>query len=81
MRGDYKSRQEALHILRNDGVISANEWRALENMNPIDGEEGAAYLVNGNMIPVALAMKGGAAALKPQPDPPGADQPKGDDDQ
>jgi len=74
MRGDYKSRQEALHILRNDGVISANEWRALENMNPIDGDEGAAYLINGNMIPVALAMKGGAASLKQT-------EPKGDDDQ
>lgn len=79
MRGDYKSRQEALHILRNDGVISANEWRALENMNPIDGDEGTAYLVNGNMIPVALAMKGGAAALKPLPDTPADNEPEGDD--
>lgn len=73
MRGDYKSRQEALHILRNDGVISANEWRSLENMNPIDGEEGDAYLVNGNMIPVKLAMQGGAASLKQEPK-------EGDDD-
>ncbi len=79
MRGDYKSRQEGLHIQRNDGVISANEWRAMENLNPIDGEEGDAYLVNGNMISVAMAMKGGVAALKSEPDPSDDNQPKGDD--
>lgn len=73
MRGDYKSRQEGLNILRQNGVINANEWRAMENMNPIEGDEGNAYLVNGAMIPVALAMKGGAAALK-------TEEPKGDDE-
>ena len=73
MRGDYKSRQEGLHIQRQDGVISANEWRAMENMNPIEGDDGNAYLVNGNMIPVTLAMKGGAASLK-------QDQPKEGDE-
>jgi HK97 family phage portal protein len=64
MRGDYKSRQEGLHIQRQDGVINANEWRALENMNPIEGEVGTAYLVNGNMISVDMAIKGGIAGLK-----------------
>jgi HK97 family phage portal protein len=64
MRGDYKSRQEGLHIQRQDGVINANEWRALENMNPIEGEVGTAYLVNGNMISVDMAIKGGITGLK-----------------
>lgn len=68
MRGDYKSRQEGLHIQRQDGIINADEWRAMENMNPIDGPEGKVYLVNGNMIPVELAMKGGAASLKQKGD-------------
>jgi HK97 family phage portal protein len=50
MRGDYKSRQEGLNIMRQNGIINANEWRELENFNPIEGEEGSIYLVNGNMI-------------------------------
>ena len=36
--------------------MSANDIRALENLNPISEEEGGnAYLVNGNMIPISLA--------------------------
>ena len=49
MRGDYKSRQEGLNIMRQNGVINANEWRELESFNPIPTEEGTLYLVNGNM--------------------------------
>ena len=36
--------------------MSANDIRALENMNPIPEEEGGnTYLCNGNLIPVGLA--------------------------
>lgn len=49
MRGDYKSRQEGLQIQRRNGVISANEWRALEDMNPRDDDGGEQYIVEGNM--------------------------------
>ncbi|MGG0754284.1 phage portal protein [Brevibacillus laterosporus] len=60
LRGDYKSRQEGLAIMRQNGVINADTWRSLEGMNPIDGPEGKEYLVNGNMIPVTVAAsKGG----------------------
>lgn len=60
LRGDYKSRQEGLAIQRQNGVINADEWRDLEEMNPIGGDEGLAYLVNGNMIPASHALnKGG----------------------
>ena len=55
LRGDYKSRQEGLAIMRQNGVINSNEWRELEEMNPIEGEAGSAYLVNGTMIPVTTA--------------------------
>lgn len=73
LRGDFKTRQEGLATQRQNGIISANEWRALENMNPIDGEDGDAYLVNSTMIPVTQAMKAQppnsgatrAVALKP----------------
>lgn len=56
MRGDYKSRMEGYAIARQNGWMSANDIRELENINPMSDEEGGnAYLVNGNMIPVNLA--------------------------
>ena len=58
MRGDYKSRMEGYAIARQNGWMSANDIRALENMNPIPAEEGGdAYMVNGNMIPITAAMQ------------------------
>lgn len=58
MRGDYKSRMEGYAIARQNGWMSANDIRQLENQNPIPAEEGGdAYLVNGNMISITTAMK------------------------
>lgn len=37
LRADFKTRQEGLNIQRMAGVISANEWREAEHMNPRDG--------------------------------------------
>lgn len=72
LRGDRQSRQTALHTMRNDGIINANEWRALEDMDPIEGEAGEAYLIQGAMITVDKAIEGppapvaGNQAEKPQ---------------
>ena len=56
MRGDYKSRMEGYAIARQNGWMSANDIRELENQNPIPAEDGGdAYLCNGNMIPIKLA--------------------------
>ena len=49
LRGDFKSRQEGLQIQRRNGVISANEWRALEEFNPRTDDGGNAYIVEANM--------------------------------
>lgn len=49
LRGDIKSRYEAYSIGRQNGWLSANDVRELENMNPVDG--GDVYLVPLNMIP------------------------------
>jgi phage portal protein BeeE len=57
MRGDYKSRQEGLSFQRQNGIINGDEWRELEEMNPIGGAVGTTYLVNGNMISVETAAK------------------------
>jgi HK97 family phage portal protein len=46
-RGDLKSRYDAYNVGRNGGWLSANEIRALENMNPIEG--GDDYLQPLNM--------------------------------
>ena len=58
-RGDFKSRMEAYHIGRQDGIYSANDIREKEDMELLSEEDGGnAYLVNGNMIPIKLAMQG-----------------------
>lgn len=40
VRGDLKTRTEALATWRRLGIISANEWRELEDMNPIGASSG-----------------------------------------
>lgn len=57
LRGDSKARADMLHLMRQDGVINADEWRELENMNPQEGGQGKYYLVNGNMISPETASK------------------------
>lgn len=39
LRGDAKSRAEALAVKRQNGIINANEWRELDEMNPVEGGE------------------------------------------
>lgn len=40
LRGDFKSRQEGQQIMRQNGVINANDWRENENLNPISEDDG-----------------------------------------
>jgi HK97 family phage portal protein len=48
LRGDFKSRQEGLKIQREMGVISADDWRERENMNPLpEGQGGGNYWQQG----------------------------------
>lgn len=56
--GDVKARSEALQIQRQNGVINADEWRELENMNPIGGGQGKFYLVNAAMTSAKAAEAG-----------------------
>ncbi|HHX60627.1 MAG TPA: phage portal protein, partial [Epulopiscium sp.] len=51
LRGDYSSRMQGYSIGIQNGFMSPNDVRALENMNPIPDEEGGnTYMVNGNML-------------------------------
>lgn len=48
-RGDYKARQEGLQIMRRNGILNANEWRAMEDLNAREDAGGAQYIVEANM--------------------------------
>lgn len=51
LRGDYNSRMQGYATGIQNGFMSPNDVRSLENMNPISEEEGGnTYMVNGNML-------------------------------
>jgi HK97 family phage portal protein len=57
LRGDYQSRMQGYATARQNGWMSANDIRSLEDQNLIPAEEGGdAYLVNGNMISIVTAQ-------------------------
>ena len=56
LRGDYQSRMNGYATARQNGWMSANDIRELENLDRISEEEGGdLYLVNGNMLPLKNA--------------------------
>ena len=58
LRGDYQSRMNGYAIARQNGWMSANDIRELENLDRIPAEEGGdLYLVNGNMKPLTQAAE------------------------
>jgi HK97 family phage portal protein len=72
LRGDAKAQAEALATQRQNGVINADEWRVLNEMNPIGGPAGETYLVQGAMISTETAaaqmpkQTGGTGSTPPQ---------------
>ena len=74
IRGDFKTRQEGLNIQRQAGVISANEWREREGLNPISDEDGGdEYYRQG--------PSGQSAVPKPGDEPAATPKPANDDDE
>ena len=56
LRGDYQSRMNGYAIGRQNGWMSANDIRELENLDRIPAENGGdLYLINGNMLPLKNA--------------------------
>lgn len=56
LRGDYQSRMNGYATGRQNGWMSANDIRELENLDRISEEDGGdLYLVNGNMMPLISA--------------------------
>lgn len=66
LRGDYETRTKGYATGFQAGYYSLNDIRKLENMNPI--ENGDVHFINGNMLPLHLAVKG--AYVKQQEIPP-----------
>ena len=74
LRGDYQSRMEGYAVARQNGWMSANDIRELENLDRIDEVDGGdLYLVNGNMLP--LPMAGAYAATKQAKEAEAGDEP------
>ena len=66
LRGDYQSRMNGYAIGRQNGWMSANDIRELENLDRIPAKDGGdLYLINGNMLPLKNA---GAFADTPTDD-------------
>ena len=56
LRGDYASRMSGYATARQNGWMSANDIRELENLDRIPSELGGdLYLINGNMLPLGDA--------------------------
>lgn len=56
LRGDYVSRMNGYAVARQNGWMSANDIRTLEDQELIPEEDGGnLYLVNGNMLPLNKA--------------------------
>lgn len=56
LRGDYETRMKGYSTGFQSGYYSINDIRKLENLNPI--ENGDVHFINGNMLPLHLAVTG-----------------------
>lgn len=57
MRGDTAARTSYYNMMRQNGIMNADEIRELEDMNHQPNDTGSAYLVNGNMISIEAAKQ------------------------
>ena len=69
LRGDYQSRMNGYAVGIQNGFMSPNDVRALENMDLIPDELGGnIYMVNGNMLPLAsTGAYAGVSTSEPAP--------------
>ncbi len=76
VRGDFQTRTEGYAKGISAGWLSPNDVRELENLNPIPGEEGDMYYMQGAMAPLDKLAKPSA----PSPVPPAPLLPPSQDD-
>jgi len=71
LRGDIKTRTEALWRQMQGGALTIDEWREMENRNPVGGEIGSVHWVPSNMMPAERTVAQPAASEPPvSPDSP-----------
>jgi HK97 family phage portal protein len=69
LRGDYQSRMAGYATARQNGWMSANDIRELEDQDRIPAEMGGdLYLINGNMLPLDKAGAFADTGQEEQPD-------------
>ncbi len=74
MRGDSAARATFYREMMNIGVLSENDIREYEDLNPIEG--GDTYYVNAAMVPIDLASTGKhLSTMQPKPEPAAPAQP------
>jgi HK97 family phage portal protein len=67
LRGDYATRMQGYATGRQNGWLSANDIRELEDMNPISKDQGGdEYLINGNMVSAAQKKEPGGEKVEQQ---------------
>lgn len=82
LRGDYQSRMNGYAIGRQNGWMSANDIRELENLDRIPAEEGGdLYLINGAMTKLADAGAFAGVAQAPDPQAPDPQEPPDESDE
>ncbi len=79
LRGDYQSRMNGYATARQNGWMSANDIRELENLDRIPAEQGGdLYLINGNMTKLEdagiFAADGGSGEPESAGDEPGQEE-------
>ncbi len=67
LRGDIATRTDYFSTMVRDGVMSINEVRAIEGLNPVAG--GEVHLVNTNLLPVDMVKEYGEKLAAPAPEP------------
>ncbi len=56
LRGDPMARQQAYQIQLNNGILSRNEWRALEDLQPLSDDYANEYFVSQQIRPIKSAF-------------------------
>jgi HK97 family phage portal protein len=65
LRGDTPTRTQALTAQFLNGALTLNEWRAIENRNPLPPETGDVHFVPLNLTPIDKAIANEATAPEP----------------
>jgi hypothetical protein len=72
LRGDALSRSQALEVQFRNGVLLGDEWRAIENRNPLPDGLGKRPFVTVNTVPLDRIDEQIDAKMAPKPAPGGA---------